>query len=341
MNKSTSLFTTARRGLTRAISAGGVAISIGMLAPGTIGAAWAQADSFPTKPITMIVGTSAGSLSDLYMRGLTDIATKQFNNQRFIVENRPGAGATFGADAMARIDKGDGYTLAQTYIPWVRVPHVQAVNFDPFRDVTWIIGNYSTGFAGMVRAESPYQSLKDLVEAAKAKPQVLTFGTIGSVSAGAQIMDMLSQATGAKLTHVPFKGAADSTSALLGGHVDMLVDTFFMNNQVRAGTVRILASFGDARVKSFPNLQTAKEQGYAVSLTSDVGIAGPKNMDDRVVQRIHDGFRKAMEEPAHQALLDKFELTSWYRNSADFTAEMRKASAREKILAERLGWAKK
>lgn len=110
---------------------------------------------------------------------------------------------------------------------------------------------------------------------------------------------------------------------------------------MRAGSVRILSSFGEARPRSFPNVATAREQGYNVLLASEVGVAGPKNMEPRIVQRIHDGFRRAMEEPAHQALLDKFELTAWYRNSVDFTAEMRKASAREKLLAERLGWVQK
>ena len=300
-----------------------------------------SSSAYPARPVTVIVGTTAGSLSDLYMRGLAELSVRHFNNQRFLIENRPGAGATFGADAMARIERGDGYTLAQTYIPWVRVPHVQAVNFDPFRDVTWIIGAYSTGFAGMVRAESPHQSLKDLIDAARAKPQTLSFGTIGSISAGAQIMDMLGQASGARLTHVPFKGAPDASAALLGGHVDLLVDTFFLNAQVRAGSVRILSSFGEARPRSFPNVPTAKEQGYNVTLASEVGIAGPKNMESRVVQRIHDGFKRAMDDPAHPALLDKFELAAWYRNSADFTAEMRRASEREKLLSERLGWTKK
>ena len=293
------------------------------------------------RSVTVIVGTSAGSLSDLYMRGLADLATKHFNNQRFLVDNRAGAGATLGADAFSRIERGDGYTLAQTYIPWVRVPHVQPVSFDPFRDVTWIIGAYSTGFAAMVRGESPHKTLKDLVEAARARPDTLSFGTIGSVSAGAQIVDMLGQASGARLTHVPFKGAADASAALLGGHVDLLVDTFFLNAQVRAGSVRILSSFGEARPRSFPNVPTAREQGYNVLLASEVGVAGPKNMEPRIVQRIHDGFKRAMDEPAHQALLEKFELTAWYRSSADFTAEMRKASAREKVLAERLGWVQK
>lgn len=310
------------------------------IAPGAV-VAQESAAAFPARPITVIVGTTAGSLSDLYMRGLAELSVRHFNNQRFLIENRPGAGATFGADAMARIERGDGYTLAQTYIPWVRVPHVQAVNFDPFRDVTWIIGAYSTGFAGMVRAESPHQSLRDLIEAAKARPEALSFGTIGSISAGAQIMDMLGQTSGARLTHVPFKGAPDASAALLGGHVDLLVDTFFLNAQVRAGSVRILSSFGESRPRSFPNVPTAKEQGYNVMLASEVGIAGPKNMESRIVQRIHDGFRRAMEDTAHQALLDKFELTAWYRSSADFTAEMRKASEREKLLSERLGWAKK
>ena len=105
--------------------------------------------------------------------------------------------------------------------------------------------------------------------------------------------------------------------------------------------MRILSSFGEARPRSFPNVPTAKEQGYNVTLASEVGIAGPKSMESRVVQRIHDGFKRAMDDPAHPALLDKFELAAWYRNSADFTAEMRRASEREKLLSERLGWTKK
>ena len=319
----------------------------GLLLLGCVGmlsgpvAAQAPAGAFPARPITVIVGTTAGSQSDLYKRGLAELASRHFNNQRFLIENRPGAGATFGADAIVRIERSDGYTLAQTCIPWVRVPHVQPVNFDTFRDDTWIIGAYGTDFAGLVRTESQHQSLKDLIEAARARPQVLSFGTICSISAGAQIMDMLGQASGTRLTHVPFKGAPDANAALLGGHVDLLVAPFFMNAQVRAGSVCILSSFGEARPRSFPNVPKAREQGYNFSLASEAGIAGPKNIDLRVVQRLHDGFKRAMDDTAHQALLDKFELTAWYRSSTDFSAEMRKASEREKLLSERPGWAKK
>ncbi len=304
--------------------------------------AFAQSEEFPRKPITVIVGTSAGSLSDQYMRGLTELASKYFNNQSFVIENKPGAGATLGARALARMDSGDGYTIAQTYVPWVRIPTLEQVDYDPFRDITWIVGTYATTFGAVVAAESRFKTLKEVLDAAKAKPESVSFGTVGTISAGLMIVDMLTQANGGgKLLHVPFKGAGEGSAALLGGHVDMLVDTIFMASHVRAGKARMLATFGEQRLKGFPDVPTARDLGYPVSMLSEVGIAGPKHMDPKIVQRLQDGFKKAMDEPAHQALLDKFELIGWYKNSADFTAAMKAVATREKTMADRLGWTKK
>jgi len=303
---------------------------------------FAQSDEFPRKPMTIIVGTSAGSLSDQYMRGLAEIASKYFNNEPFIIENKPGAGATMGVRAFARMGKGDGYTIAQTYVPWVRIPIIEQVDFDPFRDVTWIVGAYATTFGVVVATGSRFKTLKDVLDAAKSAPDTISFGTVGTISAGRMIVEMLTQANGGgKLIHVPFKGAADASAALLGNHVDMLVDTIFLTPQIRAGKARMLATFGDERLSGFPDVPTARELGHPVTLLSEVGIAGPKNMDPNIVQRLHDGFKKAMDEPAHKALLEKYELIGWYKNSADFTAAMKAISAREKSLADQLGWTKK
>lgn len=304
--------------------------------------AFAQSVEFPSKPIAIIVGTSAGSLSDQYMRGLAELASKHLNNQPFIIENKPGAGATMGARAFARMEKGDGYTIAQTYVPWVRIPIIEQVDFDPFRDVTWIIGAYATTFGAVVASESRFKNLRDVLQAAKSAPESVSFGTVGTISAGRMIIEMLTQANGGgKLIHVPFKGAGEASAALLGNHVDMLVDTIFMAPSIRAGQVRMLATFGDERLKGFPDVPTARELGYPVTLLSEVGIAGPKNMDPAIVRRLHDGFKSAMNEPAHKILLDKYELIGWYKDSAEFAAAMKVIAAREKTMAAQLGWVKK
>ena len=144
-----------------------------------------------------------------------------------------------------------------------------------------------------------------------------------------------------KLNHIPFKGNADLTQALLGGHVMAQSDATGWDKFVEAGQMRLLVTFGEKRTKRWPNVPTAQELGYGVVSTSPYGIVGPKGMDPAVVKTLHDAFKKAMDEPKHVELLDQLNQDLWYRSGDDYAKWARETFAKDKVLIERLGLAAK
>ena len=149
--------------------------------------------------------------------------------------------------------------------------------------------------------------------------------------------EVLKRLTGTEMIHVPFKGAADASAALLGGHVDLLVDTFFLNAQVRAGSVRILSSFGEARPRSFPNVPTAREQGVDIVSYSPYGIVAPKGLDPKVTRFLHDAFKKALDDPEFHKILDRYDQDVAYLNSEDYAKFVRKIYEEEGAVIKRMG----
>ena len=127
---------------------------------------WAQAQDFPSKPITLIVPFPAGGSTDRHMRILAELAGKQLG-QPVIVDNRPGAGGTLGPGTMARTAKPDGYTITQFPLSMFRMPYMQRVNWDPIRDFSYIVGVSGYTFGFTVRSDSPYKSFNEYLEAAR------------------------------------------------------------------------------------------------------------------------------------------------------------------------------
>ncbi|WP_158213253.1 tripartite tricarboxylate transporter substrate binding protein [Pigmentiphaga sp. NML080357] len=295
------------------------------------------AEGFPSRPITVIVPASPGGLLDVYQRFVDKLAAPFLNGQPIIIENRPGANLLLGADAMARIDRGDGYTLTQALQIQVRMPHLQKVRYDPMRDLTWIICMVTSPFGIAVRADSPLRSFDDLIAAARARPGEISYGTVGFANGGHLLMEEVARLKGVKFNVIPMKGSADVIQAAIGGHVDAMSDSASWAPQVQAGKMRLLVTFGESRLEKFPDVPTARELGVPIVYTSPIGMAGPKNMDPAVVRVLHDAYRRAIEQPAHREILDKFDLIPAYRDTAAFTEEMRASFEREKAMVARLG----
>ena len=143
------------------------------------------------------------------------------------------------------------------------------------------------------------------------------------------------------LNHVPFKGNADLTQALLGGHVMAMSDATGWDKFVDGGQMRLLVTFGEQRTRRWPNVPTAKDLGYNVVSTSPYGFVGPKGMDPAVVKTLHDAFKKAMDDPKHLDVLAQLNQDLWYRNGDDYAKWARETYAKDKGLIERLGLAAK
>ena len=140
---------------------------------------------------------------------------------------------------------------------------------------------------------------------------------------------------------MPFKGNADLTQALLGGHVMAMSDATGWDKFVDGGQMRLLVTFGDKRTKRWPNVPTAQELGYNVVGNSPYGLVGPKGMDPAIVKTLHDAFKKAMDDPKHIELLAQLNQDAWYRSGDDYATWARETFARDKLLIDRLGLAAK
>jgi tripartite-type tricarboxylate transporter receptor subunit TctC len=318
----------------RALLLGGAAA--GLLAP--LGAARAQA--FPGKPITLIVPWPAGGSTDRHHRTLAEIASKHLG-QNILVENRPGAGGTLGPSQMALTARPDGYTIAQFPLGMLRYPHMQKTNWHPINDFTFILGVSGYTFGFVVRADSPYKTFNEYIEAARQQPGRIDYGSTGIGTSPHLLVEELAEVAKVKLNHVPFKGNADQMQSLLGGHVMAASDATGWDKFVDAGQMRLLLTFGEQRTQRWPTVPTAKDLGYNVVSTSPYGLVGPKGMDPAVVKTLHDAFKKAMDDPRHLELLQQLNQTLWYRTGDDYRQWAAETFVKDKALIERLGLAAK
>ena len=299
-----------------------------------------SAQAFPSKPITLIIPWPAGGSTDRHLRALAEIAAKNLG-QTITVENRPGGGGTTGPGTMALTAKPDGYTIAQYPMGMLRLPHMQKVQWDPLKDFTFIIGVSGYTFGFTVRSDSPYKTFNEYVEAARKEPGKIDYGSTGIGTSPHLLMEELAGNAKVSLNHVPFKGNADLTQALLGGHVMAMSDATGWDKFVDGGQMRLLVTFGDQRTRRWPNVPTAKDLGYNVVSTSPYGFVGPKGMDPAVVKTLHDAFKKAMDDPKHLEVLAQLNQDLWYRSGDDYASWARETYAKDKALIERLGLAAK
>ncbi len=296
--------------------------------------AWGQ--GYPERPITFIVPWPAGGATDIAMRSLADVLGKQLN-ARLVIENKPGAGGTIGPAGMAANARPDGYTIAQIPITIMRYPHMQKVSWDVFKDFTWIIGITGYSFGVVVRADSPWKTWKEFIAYAKANPDKVTYGSPGPGTSLHMTMEEIAVKEGIKWVHVPFKGNADATASLMGGHIMASADSFGWAEHIQSGRFRLLVSWGAQRTRRWPDVPTLKESGHNLVSSSPFGIAGPKGMDPKHVKFLHDAIKKAIEDPGYQKVLDRLDQENYYLSSDDYARQVKVWYDEEKANVERVG----
>lgn len=295
-----------------------------------------QAQAFPSRPITLICPWPPGGSTDQHLRKFAEIA-QRYLGQTVIIDNKPGAAGMLGPANMAALAKPDGYTLSQLPVGAFRVPHMQKVSWDPLRDFTYIIGITGYTFGVVVRSDSPQKTFKEVIEYAKANPGKFSYGSTGTGTSPHLLMEEVANKAGVQFLHVPFKGNADSTQALLGGHIMAQSDATGWGRHVDAGSFRLLVTFGEQRTKRWPTAPTAKEIGLDIVSYSPYGIVGPKGMDPAVVKQLHDAFKKTLDDPEHLKTLDQLDQVYWYRSSEDYAKWGAATYKAERALIERLG----
>ncbi len=261
-----------------------------------VGAAMpARAQNYPTKPVRVIVGYTAGGAVDLIARAVAQQLQASLG-QPIIVENRPGAGTNIALRAL--IDSPpDGYTLMLTANAIAaNVTLYQPPPYDLARDVTPIaqVGRVPVVLA--VNAQAGHASLGALIAAAKTKPGAVNYGSPGNGSTPHLAVELFERAAGVSLTHVPYKGGAQAITDVLGGHLQMVaVNALEVQPQVQAGKLRVLAVMTPARSGIFPDVPTVAETGFpGFEAAVWYGFIGPAGLPAPVVTRLHAEIQRAL-----------------------------------------------
>ena len=289
-----------------------------ILAAGFI--AWisaADAQSFPVRPVTLIVPWPAGGTTDVGMRALAT-STEKHLGQSIVIENRPGGSGTLAPGQMAATAKPDGYTITQIPITIFRFPFMTKTTFDPSVDFTYIIGISGYTFGVVVRDDAPWKTFHEFLADAQANPGTINYGTPGAGTSLHITMEQIAKRRGIKWTHVPFKGNAESMNALLGGHIHAVADSSGWAPLVNAGRFRLLVTWGAARTRNWPSVPTLRDIGIDMVSNSPFGIAGPRGMEVGIVKLLHDAFKKGLGEPSYAAAMASLDQELFYLNSEDY-----------------------
>ena len=299
-------------------------------------AAFGAAAEYPVKPITVILPHPAGGASDLSFRPLATAAQK-YLGQPIIVDNRGGGGGTVGPSLVA-VRPPDGYTLGvmtgATVIAW----HMHKLNFNPIDGVTPIM-TYSGFLLGIVvRSDSPFKNMKEFIDFARKNPGKIQYGSAGVGTTAHMPVEELAMQANVKFTHVPFKGDAGVTPALLGGHIDALSSTSAAwGPLVEAGRFRALAVYTAKRAPRFSNVPTLKELGYDVVTPCPLVIFGPKGLPKPIVEKLHAAFKKAMDDPEFLTVLKKLDMHVFYMGPEEYDKYARQDSERVKQIVHKVG----
>lgn len=259
------------------------------------------AQDYPTRPVQLMVAYPAGGSTDVGARIVAAIAEKELG-QPIVVVNKGGAGGQVGWTEMAK-QKPDGY-----YIGFINLPATNTVILDPERKAIFgidafvpIINQVLDPGVIWVKADSPYKTLKDVIEAAKKSPGKISAATTGILSDDHLAILMVEEAASVQLRIVHFEGGAPQMTAILGGHVEVAFDNVgSIVKRVKSGELRALAVMDTARSKFLPDVPTTVDLGYPTVISSSTrGIAGPKGIPEPVVQKLQAVFKKAMEHPDH------------------------------------------
>lgn len=299
------------------------------------GAAFAQ--DWPTKSVTAVVPLGAGSASDIVARVVMDQVSKQIG-QPVVVENRPGAGGTIGANAVAK-SAPDGYTLLiYGALNTAHAMHAK-LPYDTFRDFVPVI---ALGQQPLVIVTSPgkgYKSLKDMIAAAKAKPGLLNYSSVGVGSASHFGAERLRIAGGFEAQQVPFKGAADAVMDVVADRSDFSVQlTATTLPLIKDGKLVPLAVSAHSRIPSLPDTPTTVELGLPPESVYPfyTGVYLPANTPPAIVERLHREIGKALEAPAVQARFAQLgvqplpgsqpEFAKFFHDDVNATIELAKAA---------------
>jgi len=298
----------------------------------------AAQEPYPQRPVTIVVAFPPGGLADLTARPVA-AALERILKQPVVVVNKPGAAGAVG-NQYAATAKPDGYTLLMALVSVSVLPEVDRLFGRP---ATYTREQF-TGIARVnaepsiitVRADSPWKTLKDLVEDARRRPGEILFTSSGLYGASHVPFEMFLRAANIRMRHLPTTGGGPMMNALLGKHAETVASTtVLVSPHVKAGTLRLLAHTGTEPIKAFPDVPSLKSLGYDVEYAAWAGLVAPRGTPPHVIKILRDAMRQAVKEPevvnAHAKLdspiayLDADEFNAYWEKDARRLAEVVKA----------------
>ena len=303
-------------------------------------AAAQKADTYPERPIQLIVAYAPGGGTDLVARLLARTLEKHLGpNAHVIVQNKPGAGGALGFAELARAAP-DGYTIG-----FINTPNLLTIPIERKVTFTWqsydLLGNLVDDPGGFsVRKDHAINSLKDLAAYAKAHPGEVTVGTTGTGSDDHLAMLLFAKASGTKLNHIPYKGAGEVRGALTGGQIVVGAINVGEALAYQAGgtPLKMLGQMSAARTKLSPTTPTFKEQGFDIELASLRGLAAPKGLPEPIRQKLVDAVARAAADPQFQKDAEAMFAPLRYLAPAEYGKELEAAERGFKQLWTQMPW---
>jgi tripartite-type tricarboxylate transporter receptor subunit TctC len=305
-------------------------------------ASWAcvAQESYPSKPITMIVPFPPGGVADIVGRPLAAEMQKALQ-QPVVVVNRPGAGGAVGMAAVAK-SPADGYTILMglssiSIFPvsdriMGKAPAYEMSDFAPIALIT------ADPTVLVVREDSPYKSVKDFVAAAKANPGKINYSSSGVYGTLHVAMEIFANSAGVQLFHVPYQGGGPAVTALLGGQVQSSAQgPAAVIGQVRGGKLRALASWGTERLKLLPDIPTFKELGYDAEFYIWSGVFAPAATPAEIQTRLRNAVRTAAKSADFTGAMEKVQTPVNYLDAPEFKKYWDRDAARLKGALEKIG----
>jgi tripartite-type tricarboxylate transporter receptor subunit TctC len=258
-----------------------------------------SAQEFPTRPVTIIVATTAGGGTDIISRIIADPLSKQLG-QPFVVENRPGAGSVTGTVVAANAAP-DGYTLQTGLNASMAVNPSLFPNlpYDPIRDFAPVAMLAEFPFVVVVSKNFPANSIEELIALAKSRPGEINYASAGNGTGQHLSMELFKLMTGINLTHVPYRGAAPAYTDVISGQVPVFIDNLASGlGQIKGGNVRALAVTGRERSPLLPDVPTVEEAGVpGYVYYTWFGLWAPKKTPQPIVDKLHAEVKKALADP--------------------------------------------
>ncbi|MHB8773292.1 MAG: Bug family tripartite tricarboxylate transporter substrate binding protein [Syntrophales bacterium] len=280
------------------------------------------ADTFPTKPITILNSSPAGSPADVMARQIAQNAKKHLSQPMVVVNKPGGSGGVMFASLMA--DPTDGYTIAAITSALITALHGDLKKDFSLDQFEFLAHVQKEPFCIVVRSDSPFKTLKEMIDHAKKNPRI-KMGGQATYSALHLLALALAEESGMPMSYVPYRGGSEIITNLLGGHIPVTVSSpTTMNQYVASGKVRALAASGEKRLPQWKDVPTLKELGYDIVITQYRGFAAKKGLPADVRATLVETIRKAMEEPGFKEYLAKNSQVAEFMGPEGFTAAVRK-----------------